>query len=139
MRDANAGFRLYSEKEIRAAWGRTPGLRLLPDFLTAFLGELKGDVVLADTDTVTVRELREAWSRENLQTGLSASPAVTRHDLDRLLRDISEHREPEWTPGKIYRTYTGGRFLYKGGGIFICLGGDIDQAIIARPLTEEVP
>jgi hypothetical protein len=86
----------YAEEEIRAAWNRATSRieaeNLSQCTIDVLISELrKKDHVhdFADTDTITVKELREAWRRANAP----ASVAIANFAM--LLTDISSHREPE--------------------------------------------
>ena len=90
----------YTEEQIRGAYDtanvpfmQSSGIRLSADELLWQLGRARGtDVhpVWADSDTVTVKELREAGSRV---------PVSNPDPLAAILKDIAEHREPEYPPG----------------------------------------
>ena len=81
----------YTENEIVAAasmcgWGKS--------IAQALIGELEreNDHVhdFADSDTVTVREIREAWNRRRIDVPIGRCPGIQASEL---LKDISEHRE----------------------------------------------
>ena len=85
----------FTEEEIRAAWRKT-GLSSFSDvWLETLFTELnrKKNRVhdFADTDIITVKELREAWNRA-YPTAFPLRGA----DFTVLLKNISEHREPEY-------------------------------------------
>jgi hypothetical protein len=84
-------MRSYSEDEISRAflaigvrWNTLSGqlISKLRDMQEAHVHDF------ADTDTITVREVRDAWERVR-------GPGTP----DLLFRDISEHREPEYPAG----------------------------------------
>lgn len=90
-------MRSYTEGEIRRAWNLATSRIELENLhmstADVLISELKKkDHVhdFADTDTITVKELREAWLRAN------APERVAITNFARLLTDISSHREPEY-------------------------------------------
>lgn len=135
--DPEEDMRSYTEDEIRTAVARLQMFGRADysgDSLLGKLAELKGTPVLADADTVTAKEMRDAWKRIDSLTG---SGSVT---AEQILRDISEHREPEHIPGRIYRsTPLGTRYLCTGRGTFRALGGEVSRKAISGTLAEEVP
>jgi hypothetical protein len=101
----------YTEDDIRKAWKQT-GLgtfsELWLESLITALNEKKDHVHdFADTDIITVKELREAWN------GRTVNGMIARNNQDpeALLRNISEHREPGYEIGTVVKDNTGCVYL----------------------------
>jgi hypothetical protein len=97
----------YSEEEIRKAWRKATreierSDKTYPKTIDTLMDILKGGNGhvhdFADTDTVTVKELQEAEQRLR-RPGSSLSSFST----GKLLRDISEHREPYYAGNTIVK------------------------------------
>ena len=89
----------YPENKIREACRKV--VMLTPAIEEQLMTALKKEDDLADTDTITVKELREAWHRDR-------NPAAwTSQRLDTFLRDISKHREPEYPYASVWRDNDG--------------------------------
>ena len=93
----------YTEKQIREAFGtedvpflQGSGIRLSADELFRHLGK-STKPVWAESDTVTVKELREVWER-----WFPATLPGHEHSFRAFLQDIREHREPEYPPGSTW-------------------------------------
>lgn len=84
---------VFSEDEIRRAWGNSPGPSHIEQLLLCLRGIRRNNVhpTWTDSDTVTVKEIREAWQRK-----YPDSFPLRGADLADFLRDIAEHREPEY-------------------------------------------
>jgi hypothetical protein len=93
----------YTEEEIRRAWGRTASNwnQNQVNLLIAELEKKDHRHDLADSDTVTAKEVRAAWDRLD---ALQGPGSVT---SGQLLRDISEHREPEYPVKTIWKDADG--------------------------------
>jgi len=86
----------YATEDIRRAFEGKG--RLSEPELIWRLATLENDPVeLADSDTVTVKEVWQAQARLAGDYPLSSSGA--RQYLGNLLEDILQHREPEYPPG----------------------------------------
>jgi hypothetical protein len=131
----------YSENKIRAVC--RDKLYYPPASIDSLIAALraKDDHVhdFTETDTITVREFREAWDRQFPGMYPLQIPAADRRaTFERFLRDISDHREPQYVPGNLYRTLSGGVYLYTEKGTFRVLGVEVSRKAIAGPL-EEMP
>jgi hypothetical protein len=121
----------YTEEQIRRAWV----LRLNDDTdineLIYALRKLRKDNHMhkwADDDTITVKEIREAFKRQTSAAGFN---------VPMFLRDISEHREPEYPLGTVVRDAKG-KFWMRAEGNFWVSFGSITATMhrdLARPLT----
>jgi hypothetical protein len=91
----------YSEEQIREAWEALPGFGRshLETFLLALRGPAPGhEHDFTDTDMITVREFRAALKRMTDAGGW---------DAERFLRDISEHREPDYPVRTVWKDADG--------------------------------
>lgn len=92
----------YTEDEIRRAMKECPCWTV-----SAVLTSLKENQRdnhahdWADTDTITVKEIRAAWARIQ---GLGEPGSVT---ASQFLRDISRHREPDYPVNTIWKDADG--------------------------------
>lgn len=97
----------YTEEEIRQAWGRAAlhwnqGDRAVIEHrLIAELGKKDHRHDLADSDTVTAKEVRNAWDRLDAMQGPGSITS------GQLLRDISEHREPDYPAYSVWKDANG--------------------------------
>lgn len=94
---------MTTEDEIRRAAGR---LNRLLCSLEAAMSELTKDSHVhdwADSDTVTVREIRDSFNRKMYGT----INGTALNGAGELLEDISSHREPAYIPGRTYRDARG--------------------------------
>jgi hypothetical protein len=138
---------IYTEDQIRKAWITAfggPHMHADPTFPTwssdALVRQLKEDDHVhdfADTDTITVKELREAWMRANApETVALANYAI-------FLTDISKHREPEYPAGTVWKDRKGVIYRRTVDGRWQQFGTSSIQADIvpSRPLSQmiEVP
>lgn len=127
----------YTEDQIRTVL-REMGL-VPASYAEAFLAKLrKTDVqnpgktdmhaIWADSDTVTVKELRDAEKRQSSQL----------YSVEHLLRYIAEHREPEYPPGTIWQD--SGKppvpWYRTGNGMWLRFGreGEFSHNYPVRPL-----
>lgn len=96
----------YTEEEIRKAFTLQGNIihYSLGELLIA-LAKLKDDHVhdFADSDTITVKELRDAELRLR-DTGTTLTMPFT---AGKLLQDISEHREPDYPYATVWKDYNG--------------------------------
>ena len=97
----------YTEDEIRKAWKILEmsgfGASYIEVLLQALEMNRKDNHIhdFTDDDTITVKEIREAWTR-------MGNPATwTSQRTDVFLKDISEHREPVYPQGSIWRDRVG--------------------------------
>jgi hypothetical protein len=83
--------------------------------------------IWADSDTVTVKELREAGSRV---------PVSDPDPLASILRDISEHREPEYPPASVWEDDNGVRWQRTSNEMWLRMGrvGEFSHGYPKRPL-----
>jgi hypothetical protein len=95
----------YTEEEICEVYKRK-------GWTSHFAGQVIADLRkgrehvhdFADTDTVTVRELREAWKRCGIDTPFRADGMT---EMENFLRDIREHREPEYPAASVWKDHAG--------------------------------
>ena len=95
----------YTEEEIRKAWKVLELSGFGSTYINTLIQALKAEDAhlhdFADADTITVKEIREAWTR-------MGNPATwTSQRADVFLKDISEHREPVYPQGSIWRDRVG--------------------------------
>ena len=104
---------IYTEKEIRDA-ARELGWSDAGDKIIA---QLKKESIPDDSTTVTVREIREAWSCfYQALPSLQAIGASEQETLRAFLQDVLDRRGPKYKPGKIYRDAEGNYFRRAEGG-----------------------
>ena len=98
----------YSEEEIRRAAG---GLMFAGNYADALIRKLEDDHShdFADTDTITVKEVREAFKRmlPNGCTQCGASFHGKDIPSEAFLRNISEAREPSYPPYSVWQDKNG--------------------------------
>lgn len=117
----------YTEEEIRKAFQL---VQLVSGNVPATAGGHEHD--FTDTDTITAKEVRDAWRRLD---ALQGPGSVT---VSSFLRDISEHREPAYKTGKVYRDKTGVYYRRAVSGAWQVFGTSrfYDDRIPERPLRE---
>lgn len=125
-------MKTYTEDEIRKAWDRAKGNYGCKD-LGLFLSELKKadrEHDFADTDTVTVKEVRDAARRVFVLPGRNLGAD--------LLKDISIHREPEYPCGTVWSDANGVIWLRTTDRKWLRFNSlsIYDDDIPHRPLTE---
>lgn len=106
-------MRSYTAEEIREAYKALLRVASAGEELIGKLEKLQeeGEKHIhdwADDDTVTVREIREAWNRRRIDVPIGKCPGVQASEL---LKDISEHREPEYPPSTIWKDYDGAMWV----------------------------
>lgn len=121
----------YTESQIREAWDK----RLRDDsdineLIYALKKLPRGNFVheWADDDTITVKEIREAFKRLT---------SAAHFNVPAFLRDISEHREPEYPLGTVVKDAKG-QFWQRAEGMYWASFGQVTvrtNNIPARPLT----
>ncbi len=99
---------MTTEDEIRRAAGRLN--RLLCSLEAAMSEPTKDSHVhdWADSDTVTVREIRDSFNRKMYRT----INGTALNGAGELLEDISSHREPAYIPERTYRDAMGSYYQF---------------------------
>jgi hypothetical protein len=118
----------YTEDQIFAAWHRKHWMLSSAKELLAELKKEDAHVHdFTDDDTITVKEIREAFPRT-----LNFPSAWTVEDL---LKDISEHREPKYLVGTVWQDAHGAVYL-RGVRCWKKFGTQVDFAdnVPVRPL-----
>lgn len=116
----------YPESDIRRAC-RDMGIGASTE--EALLAKLKGDQVHAawtDSDTVTVKELHDAASRQTTQL----------YSVTTLLDSIDEHREPEYPPLSVWKSADDQIWQRDSSGTWAKMGvpGRFAHSVPKRPL-----
>mgnify|MGYP001603274896 CR=1 FL=1 len=92
-------------------------------------------IIANDDDVLTVGELK-MW----LMSGGGDSILIRREDAsaDKIMKYITDHREPEYIPGKVYRDASGTYYARTEYGAWLRFGLSSSQAdnIPVRPLQE---
>jgi hypothetical protein len=123
----------YTEAQIREAWNaRLRDDSDINELIYALKKLPKGNFVpiheWADDDTITVKEIREAFKRLT---------SAAHFNVPAFLRDISEHREPRYPMGTVVKDAKG-KFWQLGESRFWFSFGQtavVMHHVPARPLT----
>ena len=136
----------YTEEEIRKAWKVLELSGFGSTYINTLIQALKAEDAhlhdFADADTITVKEIRETFQRLLPEDSCRMCGAKF-HGGDKpseyFLKDVSEHREPEY-PVKTYWKDAKGKIWYTSGETWQKMQGAEGEShdIPLRPLKKMI-